>query len=59
MLDDEDIDDALGELANVVGGNVKAVLPGPSALGLPEVGVRPRRRPRRPAASTSCGAASH
>ena len=51
-IDDEDIEDALGELANVVGGNVKAVLPGPSALGLPEVGVRPRRRlrhlPRRP-----------
>ena len=40
-LDDEDVDDALGELANVVGGNVKAVLPGPSVLGLPEVGVAP------------------
>jgi hypothetical protein len=40
-LDDEDVADALGELANVVGGNVKAVLPGPSALGLPEVGVAP------------------
>nr|WP_204332349.1 chemotaxis protein CheX [Geodermatophilus sabuli] len=42
VLDDEDVADALGELANVVGGNVKAVLPGPSALGLPEVGVAPR-----------------
>ena len=41
MLDDEDVDDALGELANVVGGNVKAVLPGPSVLGLPEVGTAP------------------
>ena len=41
VIDDEDIADALGELANVVGGNVKAVLPGPSALGLPEVGVAP------------------
>ena len=41
MLDDEDVEDALGELANVVGGNVKAVLPGPSVLGLPEVGTAP------------------
>jgi chemotaxis protein CheX len=41
VLDDEDIEDALGELANVVGGNVKGVLPGPSALGLPEIGVAP------------------
>ncbi len=41
VLDDEDVDDALGELANVVGGNVKAVLPGPSVLGLPEVGGTP------------------
>jgi chemotaxis protein CheX len=39
VLEDEDIEDALGELANVIGGNVKAVLPGPSVLGLPEVGV--------------------
>jgi chemotaxis protein CheX len=41
VLDDEDIEDGLGELANVVGGNVKAVLPGPSVLGLPEVGTAP------------------
>jgi len=41
VLDAEDVADALGELANVVGGNVKAVLPGPSALGLPEVGNAP------------------
>jgi chemotaxis protein CheX len=41
VLDTEDVDDALGELANVVGGNVKAVLPGPSVLGLPEVGTAP------------------
>ncbi|MGY1803306.1 chemotaxis protein CheX [Blastococcus sp. SYSU D00922] len=41
ILDDEDIADGLGELANVVGGNVKAVLPGPSVLGLPEVGSAP------------------
>jgi chemotaxis protein CheX len=41
VLDAEDIEDALGELANVVGGNIKAVLPGPSVLGLPEVGSGP------------------
>lgn len=41
VLDEEDVEDALGELANVVGGNVKAVLPGPSVLGLPEVGTAP------------------
>ncbi|MBM7806511.1 hypothetical protein JOD57_002348 [Geodermatophilus bullaregiensis] len=41
VLEDEDVHDALGELANVVGGNVKAVLPGPSVLGLPEVGTTP------------------
>ncbi len=41
VLDDEDVRDALGEFANVVGGNVKALLPGPSVLGLPEVGATP------------------
>jgi chemotaxis protein CheX len=40
-LDAEDVTDVLGELANVVGGNVKAVLPGSSVLGLPEVGAAP------------------
>ena len=45
VLDAEDIEDALGELANVVGGNVKAVLPGPSVLGLPEVGSTPAAGP--------------
>jgi len=29
--------DALGELANMVGGNVKSMLPGPSTLSLPAV----------------------
>jgi chemotaxis protein CheX len=32
-----DIDDALGELANVIGGNVKSLLPEPCVLGLPDV----------------------
>jgi hypothetical protein len=40
-LEDEDIADALGEMANVVGGNVKASLSGPSVLSLPHVGEPP------------------
>ena len=40
-LEDEDVVDAFGEIANVVGGNVKAALPGPSALSLPQVGDAP------------------
>ena len=45
VLDAEDVADGMGELANVVGGNVKAVLPGPSVLGLPEVGAAPEAGP--------------
>ena len=41
VVDDEDVADALGELANVLGGNIKSVLPGPSALGLPQIGTAP------------------
>jgi hypothetical protein len=44
LLDHEDVADAFGEIANVVGGNVKAALPGPSALSLPDVGVAPAVR---------------
>jgi chemotaxis protein CheX len=39
-LDDatpEDVTDALGELANIIGGNVKSLMPEPSALSLPVV----------------------
>jgi hypothetical protein len=43
-LEYEDIADAFGEIANVVGGNVKAALPGPSALSLPDVGAAPAVR---------------
>jgi chemotaxis protein CheX len=32
-----DVADALGELANIIGGNVKVLLPEPSALSLPYV----------------------
>ncbi|NHC16057.1 chemotaxis protein CheX [Motilibacter deserti] len=36
-LEPGDVDDAVGELVNIVGGNVKSVLPGPSSLSLPVV----------------------
>ncbi|MFI2753234.1 chemotaxis protein CheX [Cellulomonas sp. P22] len=46
MADDEpvgeaDLVDAFGEVANVVGGNVKSLLPVAGTLGLPRVAVRP------------------
>jgi chemotaxis protein CheX len=44
LLDHEDVADAFGEIANVVGGNVKAALPGPSGLSLPDVGSAPAVR---------------
>ena len=60
LLEHEDVADAFGEIANVVGGNVKAALPGPSGLSLPDVGRPPRRSATPPtsAAWTSCGVAS-
>ena len=33
----DDLNDALGELVNVIGGNVKSLMPGPSQLSLPLV----------------------
>jgi chemotaxis protein CheX len=36
-LADSDIADAVGELANIVGGNVKSLLPPPTTLSLPVV----------------------
>jgi hypothetical protein len=44
LLEHEDVADAFGEIANVIGGNIKAALPGPSALSLPEVGDAPAVR---------------
>ena len=43
VVDDEDVADALGELANVLGGHIKSVLPGESRLGLPQIGSAPPR----------------
>lgn len=36
-LPDEDVDDAIGELINVIGGGIKSILPGPTELSLPTV----------------------
>lgn len=36
QVDDASWRDTLNELANIMGGNLKALLPGPSHLGLPE-----------------------
>jgi hypothetical protein len=37
----EHVQDALGELANITGGNLKALLPAPAYLSLPAVGAGP------------------
>jgi chemotaxis protein CheX len=36
-VDDELLHDAVGEVANMIGGNVKGLVPGPSQLSLPTV----------------------
>jgi chemotaxis protein CheX len=36
-IHDEDVADAVGELVNMIGGNVKSLMPGPSVLSLPVV----------------------
>jgi chemotaxis protein CheX len=36
-VSDADVADAVGELVNMIGGNVKSLMPGPSALSLPVV----------------------
>jgi hypothetical protein len=46
VIEAEDVEDALGELANVLGGNVKSLLPELSFLGLPQTGpIPPAARP--------------
>jgi chemotaxis protein CheX len=40
-VDHEDVVDALGELVNMIGGNIKSLLPSGSALGLPMVSTTP------------------
>ncbi|NYG57027.1 chemotaxis protein CheX [Nocardioides perillae] len=45
VASDEDVADAVGELVNMVGGNVKSLMPGPSTLSLPVVAVGRVARP--------------
>ncbi|GAA2696979.1 chemotaxis protein CheX [Actinoplanes palleronii] len=47
-VSEEDISDTLGELANIVGGNVKAMLPPGSHLSLPQVSLAPETSARFP-----------
>jgi chemotaxis protein CheX len=37
QLTDDEVADALGELTNMIAGNVKSLLPGPSSLSMPAV----------------------
>jgi len=39
QLDDREVADALGELTNMIGGNIKSLIPGPSRLSMPAVTV--------------------
>jgi chemotaxis protein CheX len=51
----EDLTDVLGELANIVGGNVKAMLPPGCLLSLPQVVLAPDTATRYPAAERISG----
>jgi len=51
----EDISDVLGELANIVGGNVKAMLPPGALLSLPQVVLAPETTIRYPSAERISG----
>ena len=42
-VEDGDVTDALGELVNMIGGNIKSLLPSGSSLGLPIVSYAPVR----------------
>jgi chemotaxis protein CheX len=44
----DDVSDAVGELANIIGGNVKSLLPQPCALSLPQVVVEETTAARYP-----------
>ena len=51
----EDLSDVLGELANIVGGNVKAMLPPGALLSLPQVVLAPESATRYPNAERISG----
>jgi chemotaxis protein CheX len=52
---EEDLSDVLGELANIVGGNVKAMLPPGAFLSLPQVVLAPETTARYPSAQRVSG----
>jgi chemotaxis protein CheX len=39
VVEESEVRDAVGELANILGGNLKIILPQPTRISLPEVGV--------------------
>jgi chemotaxis protein CheX len=51
----EDVSDVLGELANIVGGNVKAMLPPGAQLSLPQVVLAPESATTYPSAERVTG----
>jgi chemotaxis protein CheX len=51
----EDLSDVLGELANIVGGNVKAMLPAGAQLSLPQVVLAPESATKYPSAERVSG----
>ena len=51
----EDVSDVLGELANIVGGNVKAMLPSGCFLSLPQVVMAPESATKYPSAQRVSG----
>jgi chemotaxis protein CheX len=51
----EDLADVLGELANIVGGNVKAMLPAGATLSLPQVVLAPESATSYPSAERITG----
>lgn len=54
-VSDEDVADVLGELANIVGGNVKAMLPPGAMLSLPQVVLAPESATKYPSAERVTG----
>jgi chemotaxis protein CheX len=54
-VSEEDLSDVLGELANIVGGNVKAMLPAGAFLSLPQVVLAPESATKYPNAERISG----
>jgi chemotaxis protein CheX len=54
-VSEDDVSDVLGELANIIGGNVKAMLPPGALLSLPQVMFSPEATSRYPSAARVSG----